>query len=170
MTISLTSTVTTSLPFRPKTRSSSKSARPSWRLYGTDSGRVFRGKIKVVVVSATWVEGGPAEWAQVAAVHVFPDRQFVPAGSAENCPNVPLRTRPHLASMACKEFMAILAGIVDAATSHPDGNDVERRVIMDAAGLPICLQSLDIRFWQLHFPIRTQSSNGSVPLVRQKFA
>ena len=44
----------------------------------------------MVVVSAAWVEAGPAEWAQVAAVHVLPDGQFVPAGSAENCSNVPL--------------------------------------------------------------------------------
>ena len=44
----------------------------------------------MVVVSAAWVEASPAEWAKVAAVHVLLDRQFVPAGSAENCPNVPL--------------------------------------------------------------------------------
>jgi hypothetical protein len=36
--------------------------------------------------------------------------------------------------MACKEFMAILAGIVDAAASHPDRNDVDCRVVMDAPG------------------------------------
>jgi hypothetical protein len=57
--------------------------------------------------------------------------------------------------MACKKFMAILAGIVDAAASHLDSNDVERRVIMDAAGLRIDFhslhfRSLTIRFWQLH--------------------
>jgi hypothetical protein len=44
----------------------------------------------VVVVSAAWIKARPAEWARVAAVHIFADRQFVPAGSAENCPNVPL--------------------------------------------------------------------------------
>jgi hypothetical protein len=43
----------------------------------------------VVVVSAAWVEGGLAMRAQVAAVHVFADRQFVAAGSAKNCANVP---------------------------------------------------------------------------------
>jgi hypothetical protein len=66
--------------------------------------------------------------------------------------------------------MAILAGIVDAAASHPDGNDVERRVIMGAPGLPIYFHSPNFRVWQLHFPIRTQCSNRSVALVRKEFA
>jgi hypothetical protein len=136
----------------------------------TDSSRIFRSKIEVVVISAAWVEAGPAEWAKVAAVHVFPDRQFVAASSAENCPKVPLGTRPHLDGMACKEFVAILAGIVDAAASHPDGNDVDRRAIMEAPGLPIYFHSLNFRFWQLHFPIRTQGRNRSVALVRKEFA
>jgi hypothetical protein len=52
--------------------------------------------------------------------------------------------------MACEELMAILAGIVDAAASHPDGNDVERRVIMGAPGLPIYFHSPNFRVWQLH--------------------
>jgi hypothetical protein len=37
--------------------------------------------------------------------------------------------------MVCKEFMAVLAGIVNATASHPDRNDVERRVVMDAPSL-----------------------------------
>jgi hypothetical protein len=44
----------------------------------------------VVVTPAAWIEARLAEWARVAAVHVFADRQFVPAGSAENCPDLPL--------------------------------------------------------------------------------
>ena len=44
----------------------------------------------MVVAPAAWVEAGPAERAKVAAVHVLSDGQFVPAGSAENCSNVPL--------------------------------------------------------------------------------
>jgi hypothetical protein len=39
--------------------------------------------------------------------------------------------------MACKELMAILAGIVNATASHPDPKDVERRVVMDAPSLLI---------------------------------
>jgi hypothetical protein len=44
----------------------------------------------VVVISAAWIEPRPAQWARVAAVQVFADRQFVPARSAEDCPNIPL--------------------------------------------------------------------------------
>jgi hypothetical protein len=43
--------------------------------------------------------------------------------------------------MARKEFMVILAGIVDAAASHPERNDVGRRVIMDASSLRIHFHS-----------------------------
>ena len=48
--------------------------------------------------------------------------------------------------------------IVDAAASHPDSNDVERRVIMDAPCLRVCFHSVDIRFSQF-YTIRTQCSN-----------
>ena len=55
--------------------------------------------------------------------------------------------------------MAILAGIVDAATSHLDGYDVERGVVMDAPGLRIYFHSTDMWCWQLHMSIRTQCRN-----------
>jgi hypothetical protein len=41
--------------------------------------------------------------------------------------------------------MTILAGIIDAAASHFDRNDVQRRVVMDAPGLRIHFHSTDIR-------------------------
>jgi hypothetical protein len=47
--------------------------------------------------------------------------------------------------MACEEFMAILAGIVDAAAGHLDGDDVERGVVMNATRLRIYFHSPD--FW-----------------------
>jgi hypothetical protein len=47
--------------------------------------------------------------------------------------------------MACEEFMAILAGIVDTAAGHLDGDDVERGVIVDATRLRIYFHSPD--FW-----------------------
>jgi hypothetical protein len=61
--------------------------------------------------------------------------------------------------MARKHFMAILAGIVDAATSHPDSNDVDRRVVMGASRLRIYIQSTHIRFFKLHIRIRTQAGS-----------
>jgi hypothetical protein len=49
--------------------------------------------------------------------------------------------------MACKKFVAILAGIVDTAASHPDSNDVNRGLIMDAPGLGVYFHPVDIWFW-----------------------
>jgi hypothetical protein len=80
-------------------------------------------KVKLVVIPAAWIEAIPAVRAQGAAIHVFANRQFVATGSAD--------------SMACKEFMAILAGIVNATASHSDRNDVDRRVVMDEPSLRI---------------------------------
>jgi hypothetical protein len=68
--------------------------------------------------------------------------------------------------MARKKFMAILAGIVDAAASHPDSDDVDRRTIMDAPALRVYLDSVDTRFQQLHILIRTQCSNRLACCVR----
>ena len=39
--------------------------------------------------------------------------------------------------------MAILAGIVEAAASHPDRNDVERRVVVEAASLGVEIEAVD---------------------------
>jgi hypothetical protein len=68
--------------------------------------------------------------------------------------------------MARKKFVAILAGIVDAAASHPDSDDVDRRTIMGAPGLRVYLHSVDTRFHQLHILIRTQCSNRLTCCVR----
>jgi hypothetical protein len=61
--------------------------------------------------------------------------------------------------MARKHFMAILAGVVDAATSNPYGNDVERGVVMGASRLRIYFHSSDIRFIDFHMPIRHNAAS-----------
>jgi hypothetical protein len=62
--------------------------------------------------------------------------------------------------MACEELMAVLAGVVDAATSRLDRDDVERRAVMGATGLRIYFHSSDFWSWQLHMLIRTQYAKG----------
>jgi hypothetical protein len=47
--------------------------------------------------------------------------------------------------MACEGIVAILAGVVDAAAFHFDGDDIERGVVMEAAGLRVEVQAED--FW-----------------------
>jgi len=59
--------------------------------------------------------------------------------------------------VACEEFMAILAGIVNAAAGYLDSNDVERRVVMDAPSLRIHLHASNLWFCCRHMSIKTQS-------------
>lgn len=63
--------------------------------------------------------------------------QLCAAGAAEDRGPVPLRARPDLNGVIREGFVAVLAGIVGAAALHADGNDVQRRVIVGAAGLGI---------------------------------
>ncbi len=123
------------------------------------------------VVSAAGIEASLAVRAQVAAVHVFADRQLIPAGSAENRSNIPFRAWPYLNVMIRQCFMAILAGIVNTAAGHPDRNDIERRVVVDAPGFRIHSCALDLQFCWFHLSIKahfyrsTMRSGGSVALA-----
>ena len=46
--------------------------------------------------------------------------------------------------MAGQDVVAVLAGVVKAAAFHFDGDDVERRMVMKAAGFRIEIQAADI--------------------------
>jgi hypothetical protein len=83
--------------------------------------------------------------ALVAASQVLENRHLMSADPAENRRHIPLRSRPHLDRMPCQQLMAILAGIVDAATSHLDRDHIERRMIVDTACLRIDLCSSNLR-------------------------
>ena len=101
--------------------------------------RFFSGKVKLVMILAAGVEAGSAARTKVAAVQIFLNREFIPAGSAKNGVNMPLRARPNANGMAGENFMTILAGVVDAAAGHLDGNDVELRAPVDATRLCVHL-------------------------------
>jgi hypothetical protein len=45
--------------------------------------------------------------------------------------------------MGGEGLVAVFAGVVDAAAFHFDGDDVERGVVMEAAGLGIELEAAD---------------------------
>ena len=51
--------------------------------------------------------------------------------------SVPFDLGPDFNRMARERIVAVLAGVVDAAAFHFDGNDVERGVVVEAAGLGV---------------------------------
>lgn len=51
--------------------------------------------------------------------------------------------------VARKKFMAVFAGIVDAAASHFNRDDIERRMVVGASGLFVYLRSPYLRSYGL---------------------
>ncbi|MBB6147427.1 hypothetical protein HNQ77_005423 [Silvibacterium bohemicum] len=78
------------------------------------------------MIPAAGVESGCALRTLRPAIHVFANRQFMTARPAKNRANVPLGAEPYLDSVIGEDFVAILAGVVDAAAAHSDRKDVER--------------------------------------------
>ena len=99
----------------------------------------------MVVVAAGVVERSLAGGAAGVALEVLGDGEFGTAGSAEDGRLLPLRLRPDLDGMPGQRNVAILAGVVEAAALHLDGDDVGGAVVVEASGLGIEVQSAD--FW-----------------------
>jgi hypothetical protein len=102
------------------------------------------------MIAATGIKGGIAIWALIAARHVLRDAQLISAGAAENRRLVPLLPRPGLNRVVCQRVMALLAGVIDAAAFHPDGNDVEFGSVMSAACRGIEFDPANFRVRQWH--------------------
>ena len=60
---------------------------------------------------------------------------------------MPFGLRPGLDGMAGKGIVAVFAGVVGRAAFHFDGDDVEGRVIVEAAGLGIEAEAADFGGW-----------------------
>jgi|SRR5215472_8265904 len=101
----------------------------------------------MVVVAAGGIERGLARGTAGIAPKVLGDGEFGAAGSAEDSRVVPFGLRPDLDGMVSKGDVAILAGVVEAAAPHLDGDDVGGAVVVEAAGLGIEVQSAD--FWSV---------------------
>jgi len=97
----------------------------------------------MVVVAAGGVEGGLASGAAGVAREVLGDGKFGAAGSAEDGWVMPFGLWPDLDGMAGEGDVAILAGVVEAAALHLDGDDVHEAVVVEAAGLGIEVQAAD---------------------------
>ena len=94
------------------------------------SSRLHRFEVKVIVATATWIEPDAAIWTLIRTFQIFPNAQLCPAASAQHCWLIPFAASPNLGRVIRKFIMAILADIVDATTLHPDGNDIQRSVVM----------------------------------------
>jgi hypothetical protein len=98
----------------------------------------------MVMVAASGVESGLAGGAAELALEILGDGEFDAAGPAEDGRLVPFGLRPDLDRMTGEGNMAILAGVVEAAALHLDGDDVGGAVVVEAAGLGIEVEAADV--------------------------
>jgi hypothetical protein len=101
------------------------------------------GEIEVVVVAAGGVEGGVTVGADGIAGEVVGDGEDGAARAAEDGGFVEFGGGPGSERMIGEGVVAILAGVEEAAAFHFDGDDVERGVVMEAAGLRIEIEAAD---------------------------
>ena len=86
----------------------------------------------------------------IFALQVLPDSHLHAAFSAQNCRAIPFAARPYFDRMSSQRIVAILAGIVFAATLHPDSDDIHGQVVMYAPGLRIHVDSVHCRARMVH--------------------
>lgn len=114
----------------------------------------------MVVVAASGVEGGAAEWALRRAFEIVGNGQLCAAGAAQNRCMVPFAAGPNFHGMTGERDVAVSAGIVNAAAFHFDGDNVRRRVVMQATRLGIEIQSADLWSFCGHLDMRSLTQLG----------
>jgi len=99
----------------------------------------------VVVVAACGVELSLAGRAARVGIEVGGDGEGGAAGAAEDGFFVEFGGGPGLNRMAGESDVAVLAGVKKTAALHLDGDDIQRGMVVEAAGLRIELETED--FW-----------------------
>lgn len=102
-------------------------------------------EVEMMVVAAGGVKGGVAVRAAGIAREIVGDGKSCAASAAENGGFVEFGMRPGFERMAGEGVVAILAGIEEAAAAHLDGDDVESGMVMEAAGLRVEVEAVDLR-------------------------
>jgi hypothetical protein len=118
-------------------------------------------EIKLVMLAAAGIKRGVTKRALIAACHIFVDGHFISASTAEHCGLGPFHLRPDLNRMVCQSQVALLAGVINAAAFHPDGNNIESSRIVSTAGLRIEIDSVNFRAQRLHRSTDYRSLNES---------
>jgi hypothetical protein len=92
-------------------------------------------KVTMIVVATPRIELPATNRAARFALHVLQNRQYCTARAAKYRLLVPFALGPDCNRMIGERLVAILAGIVKAATFHLDSDDVRWPVIMLATSL-----------------------------------
>lgn len=108
------------------------------------------GEVEMLVIAAGRVEGGVAVRAAGIAREIVGDGESCAASAAEDGGFVEFGMRPRFERMAREGVVAIVASVEEAAAAHLDGDDVESRVVMEAAGLRVEVEAVNERRGRRH--------------------
>jgi hypothetical protein len=92
-------------------------------------------EIKVVVIAATGVKSAVAMRTLIIAIEIFLDAKFRFTDTAKNSLPVPFALRPALHRMPRGFFVAMDTGVIFVAAFETNGDNIQRRVVVDAARL-----------------------------------
>ena len=87
----------------------------------------------MIVVTAAGIKCSTTERAAVITLQVTVNRHFLPAYSTKHSIGIKFMFGPLLGGVISGCFMAINTGIVYTAAFHPDSNDIQCRMIMNAS-------------------------------------
>ena len=90
-----------------------------------------------MVMAASRIEMGAARRARAGIIEISSNAHFLSARSAKNCVLVPFPRRPRLNLMAGECFVAILAGVVEAAALQFYRDNIELRAPVRTACLRV---------------------------------
>jgi len=111
--------------------------RPKPSLRVVRLGGLLEFEIEMVVVATSGIELLAAIWTRIPAPHVLMDGELSAAGTAKDCFLGPFTLRPHFDRVTGERCVAIMAGVIDRAAFHLDGDDVGGAAPMSATGLRI---------------------------------
>jgi hypothetical protein len=98
----------------------------------------------MVVVAAGGVEEGVARGADRITLEVSGDGESGAASAAEDSVLMELGGGPRLDGVIGERVVAVFAGVEEAAALHFDGDDIERGMVVKAAGLWIEMEAVDV--------------------------
>jgi hypothetical protein len=111
-------------------------------------GRRF--KVKMIVISAIWIEERAALRTLLSTGQIVANRKLVPAHAAKYCWPVPLGGRPGLNHVISQGVVAVFARKVETATLHLDRDYIDLRIIVGTSGLRVDIHTVNFGGSGLH--------------------
>jgi hypothetical protein len=119
-------------------------------LLGVDGVSGCQLKVKMMVISAIWIEARAALRALLSTGQIVANRQLVPAHAAKYGRPVPLGGRPGLNRVISQGVVAVFTRKVETATLHLDRDYIDLRIMVGTSGLRVDIHTVNFGGSGLH--------------------